>query len=80
MLDYRDVPTTTSHAVKRLVDLTIPKTHMAAIRPQPPGRPVSVIHLLARLPRAAVPIIRPLIREDHDPLPETSTMMRSWRG
>ena len=79
MLDHRDIPTTTSHAVKRLEDLTIPKTLVAAIRPQPPGRPVSVLHLPACLSRAAVPIIRPLIREDHDPGGETC-VMRSWRG
>ena len=73
-------PTTTSHAVKRLEDLPVSKTDTAAIGPQPPARQVAILHLPACLSRAAVPIVRPLTSEDHDPLKETGTELRSRRG
>ena len=74
----RNVPTTTSRAVKRLKDLSVPKTHIAAIRPQRPGRRVPVLHRPACLTSATVPEVKPLTREDHDPGSETQ--LRSRRG
>ena len=79
----RNVPTTTSRAVKRLKDLSVPKTHIAAIRPQRTGRQVPVLHRPACLTSATVPEIRPSAPEMiHDPCPrdEYGAEEPAWMG
>ena len=75
-------PQATQHEVPKQLrpsEIQVAKVEILAIA-QPPARIEALLHLPARFSCVQVPEVEPILIQDHDPLLETNTGLRSRRG